>query len=264
MPHPTTTLRAVVHAASPRLAECELTFAARTPIDIDRARRQHADYRALLTALGVEVILVDVSPAHADAVFVEDTAVVLDEVAIACAMGAASRRAEVDAMRPVLARHRRVLDLPPEGTLEGGDVLRCGRDLFVGNSRRTNPAGIAALRRLVSPFGYRVHPVDVHGCLHLKTAVTAVGERTLLANPAWIDPSALPDWDVLAVPRDEPNGANALLIGTAVCLPVSQPSTAAMLRARGHTVHVVDIGEFERAEAGMTCLSLLFAAGTTG
>lgn len=253
-------MRAIVHAVSPRLAECELTFATRTPIDVDRARHQHAAYCALLNGLGVEVTVVDVSPDHADAVFVEDTAVMLDEVAIATAMGTASRRAEVAAMRPVLARHRRVLDLPPGCTLEGGDVLRLGRDLFVGRSRRTNQAGIEALRSLVAPLGYRVHPVDVDGCLHLKTAATAVGERTLLVNPAWIDPRELRDCDVVQVPDDEPNGANALRIGAAVCLPTSQPSTAALLRARGHTVHCVDIREFERAEAGMTCLSLLFAA----
>jgi len=250
-------MRAIVHAVSDRLADCELTYRDRVPIDVARARQQHADYCSLLLQLGVAVAIVDVSPAHADAVFVEDTALVLDEIAIAGAMGVPSRRAEVEAMVPVLQRWRRVLR-PATGTLEGGDVLALGRDLFVGRSRRTDDQGIAALRQLVAPFGYRVHAVAVTGCLHLKTAVTSIGGDRLLANPHWIDMRAFAGRDVVAVPADEPGAANALLVGATVCLPASCPRTAAQLRARGLDVRTVDIGEFEKAEAGLTCLSLLF------
>lgn len=247
---------AIAHRVSDRLAECELTFARRLPIDVERARAQHQGYCDLLRRLGLDVHVVDVSPQHADAVFVEDTAVVLDEVAIATAMGAPSRREEVEAMLPVLARWRRVLRIA-DGTLEGGDVLRLGRDLFVGCSRRTDRAGIRACERLVAPLGYRVHAVPIERCLHLKTAVTAIGERTLLANPAWVDAAAFRECRVLAVPTDEPTGANVLRIGDAVCVPASHPATAALLRAQGLAVHTIDIGELEKAEAGLTCLSLL-------
>jgi len=252
-------MRAIVHAVSDRLADCELTFRDRVPIDVARARQQHAAYCALLGELGVAVESVDVSPAHADAVFVEDTAVVLDEVAVAAAMGAPTRRAEVAAMLPVLQRWRLVLALRA-GTLEGGDVLALDRDLFVGRSRRTDDRGIAAFCELVAPFGYRVHAVAVAGCLHLKTAVTAIGPGRLLADPRQVDARAFAGHDVVAVAADEPGAANALLVGATVCLPASCPRTAAQLAARGFAVRTVDIGEFEKAEAGLTCLSLLFTA----
>lgn len=252
-------MRALLHAVSARLPACELTFAAPAPIDVAIARAQHAAYAALLRRLGVAVTVVDVSPDHADSVFVEDTAVVLDELAILAAMGAASRHAEVTAIRPLLTRWRRTFDLPAGAHLEGGDVLRCDRDLFVGRSTRTDQGGIDALRTLVAPFGYRVHAVEVARCLHLKTAVTAVGDGVLLANPDLVDVRSFGAATVLAVPRAEPNGANALRIGSTVCLPTSQPATAALLRAHGLTVAAVDIGELEKAEAGMTCLCLLFA-----
>src|SRR5262249_8045210 len=167
--------RAIVHAVPAALARCELTFVARRPIDVARARAQHRDYCALLMDCGLAVEVMDSSPDHPDAVFVEDAAVVLDEVAIACAMGARSRRAEVEALLPALARHRPVRRIG-KGTIEGGDVLRIGRTLFVGRSARTDDAGIAALTAIVAPLGYRVVPVGVRGCLHLKTACTALAD----------------------------------------------------------------------------------------
>ncbi len=251
-------MRALLHAPSPRLTECELTFQSRQPIDLDLARRQHGDYAALLADLGVATTIVDSAIAHADSVFVEDTAVVVEECAVLTRMGAPSRRAEVAAIAPQIARLRPIVQMP-EGQLEGGDVLRLRRELFVGRSQRTDERGIAALRRVLAPHGYRVHSVAVHGCLHLKTAVTAVGDDLLLGNPRWFDAAVFGDREILEVPVDEPQGCNALLVGATACLPASAPKTALLLRARGIEVRTVDISEFEKAEAGMTCMSLLFA-----
>ena len=253
-------MRALVHAVSPQLDRCELTFAARVPIDVAAARRQHADYVAMLEDLGVEVTAVDCSPECPDAVFVEDAAIALDGLIVACSLGAASRRREVDNLLPWLLRFGPVARVRPPATLEGGDVLAMGRTLFVGRSARTNDAGIAALRALAAPRGYDVVAVDVRSCLHLETAVTVVADSLLLANPRWIDVRAFAGHTVLAVPDTEPGGANALRVGDSVCVPASQPRTAAMLAAHGLRVRTLDIGEFEKAEAGLTCLSLRFPA----
>ena len=250
---------ALVHAAGDALAHCELTFVARAPIDVARARAQHAAYGELLRACGVRVHAVNVSPEHADAVFIEDAAVVLDELAVATSMGAPSRRAEVDHLLPVLATHRRVVRIELPATLEGGDVLRVGRRLFVGLSPRTNAAGAAALSRVAEPFGYRVVPVRAQGCLHLKTACTALDDATLLLNPAWVDAASFPGMRPLAVPASEPFAANVLRLGTTLCASASHPRTAGILAGAGYDVRTVDISELEKAEAGMTCLSVLIA-----
>lgn len=248
---------ALTHSVTDHLAECELTFRQREPIDVDRARRQHSAYCDLLVDLGIEVVTVTASSDHPDAVFVEDVAVVLDEVAIAMTMGTASRRAEVDAFLPVLSRFRAVERLQPPARIEGGDVLRVGRTLFVGRSSRTDDAGIEALAEIGAPLGYVVVPVDVSGCLHLKTAVTAIGPGRLLLNRQWVDAKRFAGCEVLQVPTDEPDGANTLLVGDVVCVPASKPATARLLTNAGITVRAIDIGEFEKAEAGLTCLSLL-------
>lgn len=254
---------AITHSVPDGLASCELTFLERRPIDLARAQKQHRDYCDLLRRCGAEVRTVDVAMDHADAAFVEDTALVLDEVAVAASLGAASRQAEVDRMVPVLAAHRRVVRIEPPATLEGGDVLRLGRTLFVGLSRRTNRQGVTALTAIVVPLGYRVVPVPVHGCLHLKTACTAIGDTALLGNAAWIDRAPFAGLEWIDVPAGEPGGGNTLGVGDAVCLSASFPRTADLLRARGCDVRTVAIDEFEKAEAGMTCLSLLIEPVTT-
>jgi len=250
-------MRAIVHAPGPALARCEVTFVARQPIDVGRATAQHRDYCALLAACGVEVESVAVSPDHADAVFVEDTAVVLDECAVLGAMGVASRRDEVAAIAPVLRRFRSVHAVNAPAKLEGGDVLRIGRTLYVGRSARTNEHGVKALAAIATPLGYRVVPVDVRGCLHLKTACTAAADDLLLANPAWLDLAPFAGLRVVAVDAAEPFGANLLRLDDTLLASASFPRTNAQLRALGLPLHTVAIDELEKAEAGMTCMSLL-------
>jgi dimethylargininase len=250
---------ALTHSVTPSLARCELTFLAREPIDLARARAQHGTYRKLLGECGAIVRELSTSPDHPDAVFVEDTAVVLDELAVVASMGVASRHAEVQGMRGVLAEYRDVAAIAPPATLEGGDVLRVGRRLFVGLTGRTNAAGANALERLVAPHGYRVVRVPVRGCLHLKSACTALDDDTLLANPAIVALEPFAGVRVVRVPDDEPRGANALRLGGTVCLSAAFPRTAELVARLGFDVRTTDISEFEKAEAAMTCLSLLLA-----
>lgn len=250
---------ALVHTVTGSLARCELTFVHRQPIDPARAGAQHRDYCRLLAQLGLTVRVVDTSPDHPDAVFVEDCAVLLDELAIAASMGASTRAAEVERLLPVLAGYRAVARIAPPATLEGGDVLRIGRTLYVGSSARTNAAGIAALAHLVAPFDYRVVPVAVRGCLHLKTACTALTDQVLLANPAWVDLRPLADMRVVEVAPGEPFGGNVLRLGDALCAAAAPAATNARIRALGIPLHEVDISELHKAEAGVTCLTLVFA-----
>ena len=255
--------RAIVHPPSAALARCELTFVARQPIDVARAMTQHEEYCRVLQECGVEVQRVTVSPDRPDAVFVEDVAVVLDELAVLGAMGANSRAGEVAAMRPVLAAHRRRVErIEAPATLEGGDVLAVGRTLYVGRSARTNDRGIAAFTALVEPSGYRVVPVAVNGCLHLKTACTALADDVLLANPDWVDLRPFAGMRIVEVDRREPFAANALRLPGALIVSAAHPRTNARITARGHVLRAIDIAELEKAEAGVTCLCLMVRGAT--
>lgn len=249
---------ALMHTVTEELGRCELTFFERRPIDVARAAQQHEQYGSMLRACGAEVRCVTTSPGHADAVFIEDAAIVLDELAIATSPGAVSRRAESVNLRPVLAEYRPVAAIEGPATIDGGDVLRVGRALFVGRSARTNDAGIDALRRLATPLGYAVNAVAMRDCLHLKSACTALDETTVLVNPQWIDPSPFAGLAIVEIAAGEPGAANALRVGDTVCLSAAWPRTADLV-ARRFVVRTADISEFEKAEAAMTCLCVLLS-----
>jgi len=228
---------------------------------------QHSAYCSALAAAGCEVITLPAVPEFPDSVFVEDVAVVLDELAILTRPGARSRQGEVALIETALSGHRPVVPLVAANdsllaespTLEGGDVLRLGRTLFVGQSTRTNLAGLEALRRLAEPHHYTVVPVRVTGCLHLKTGVTAVDDATLLANPAWIDLSPMRGFDVIPVRPEEPWAANVVRVDTTLLASGAYPRTLELLARRGYKPLPLNITEFAKIEAGLTCLSLLFA-----
>lgn len=253
-------LIAMTRPVSASLGDCELTHLARSPIDVERAREQHAGYQRALESLGATIVTVPGAAELPDAVFIEDTALVLEEVAIIARPGAASRRAETGAVARALAGYRPVHQLTAPATLDGGDVLRVGRTLFVGLSARSNPEGVAQLRRLTDPLGYAVVPVEVRGCLHLKSAVSQIGEGELLINPAWVSPPAFGAAELVCVDPGEPGGANALRLGQRIIYPTHYPRTADRLAARGVTVLTVDSSELAKAEGGVTCCSLLFSA----
>jgi dimethylargininase len=240
------------------LDACELTYREREPIDPDAAARQHRGYCEALRSCGARVVTLPPAGEFPDGVFVEDTAVVLEEVAVLTRPGVESRRGEVAVIEPEVARLRPVVRVGPPATLEGGDVMRLGRTLYVGLSPRTNAEGVATLRHLVAPYGYEVVAVELRGCLHLKTGCSALDDATVLANPEWVDADVFRGREVVAVDPAEPWGANVLHVGGSVCVSASFPRTAEMLSARGRDVHAVEVSEFAKAEAGMTCMSLLF------
>lgn len=241
-----------------RLEACELTYRGREPIDAGAAAAQHRAYREALEACGARVVTLPAVDELPDSVFVEDTAVVLEEVAVLTRPGAVSRRGEVSLIEPEVARLRPVVRVEPPATLEGGDVLRLGRTLYVGLSARTNAAGADALRRLVAPYAYEVLTVELRGCLHLKTGCSGLDEETVLVNPDWVDVAAFRGRQVLAVDASEPWAGNVLGVGGSICVSAASPRTAETLAARGYDVRAVEVSEFEKAEGSMTCMSLHF------
>jgi dimethylargininase len=250
---------AITRNVSSSLAGCQLSFVPRTPIDLDRAVAQHDRYRGALEALGCTVIALPAQDAMPDAVFVEDVAVVFDEVAVLTRPGAESRRGEGASVAEVLSRHRTLHAIQDPGTLDGGDVLRVGRTVYVGEGARSNAAGIAQLRELLSPHGYDVRAVPTHGCLHLKSAATHVADGVLLVQPEWVDVAVFAEHRLIAVDPGEEHAANALRIGGRVIHPACFPKTQERLRAAGIDVVPVDISELQKAEGAVTCCSLVFA-----
>ncbi|MCI0358806.1 MAG: arginine deiminase family protein [Planctomycetaceae bacterium] len=248
---------ALVHPPSPQLATGQRTHVAREQIIFSLAQTQHAAYCQALAACGAKVRSINANRDEPDGVFLEDTAIVLDEVAVLCSMGAEPRRREPLAMEPVLGEYREVRRIALPAAIEGGDVLRIGRKLLVGMSSRTNVAGIDSLVRVVTPLGYSVTAVPVHGCLHLKTACTALPDGRLLVNPAWIDLPALAGHELFEIPESEPWAANTLPIGQQVILPAAHLWTADFVHRLGFEPVPVDVSEFSKAEGGVTCLSLI-------
>jgi dimethylargininase len=255
-----TTLLALTRAVSPAIGQCELTHLARDPVDYDRAVRQHAAYERVLTELGCRVERVPADPALADAVFIEDTAVVVDEVAVIARPGAESRRQETEAVARALSPYRPLVRIEPPATLDGGDVLRVDRTLFVGLSSRTNLAGATQLGRALASWGYQVKPVTVRGCLHLKSAVTALTDDTVLLNPDWADPADFPGLALITVDPSEPNAANVVRVGDTLIHAATGAATRRRIAALGLRVRPVDLSELAKAEGAVTCCSLLLRA----
>jgi dimethylargininase len=248
---------ALTREVSPAIARCELTHLERVPIDPEVARRQHADYERCLAAAGCVVERIPAGADMPDAVFIEDNAVVFDELAIVTRPGAASRRIETDVVADAVARYRPVARIEAPGTVDGGDVLRVGRTVFAGRSGRTNDAGIAQLGRLLEPAGYQVRPVDVRGCLHLKSAMTAISDGLLLVNRDWIPTADLDGFDAIDVDPAEPYGANVLRLADRLIYAAAFPRTRARMAQHGIRIDTVDLSELAKAEGAVTCCSLI-------
>jgi dimethylargininase len=244
---------ALTREVSPGIERCELTHLARAPIDFDKAREQHRHYVNSLSQLGCRVQVLPPAPEHPDAVFIEDTAVVLDELAVITRPGAESRRGETGSVALALLNLRELFTIEEPGTLDGGDVLAIGRTLFVGLSERTNQSGIEQLQRVVAEHDYSVVPVEFGNCLHLKSAVTQISDDTIIINPAWVRPDAFPGMSFVEVAPAEPMAANALLLGDTVIYPAEHPRTRERMEAQGVRVLPVPASELSKAEGGVTC-----------
>lgn len=250
--------KAMTKAVSPAMNRCEVSFIERAEIDLQKARAQHAAYEDCLRAIGLDVISLAGDPDFPDSMFVEDPAIVLDEVAIVTRPGAESRQGEGKSLAGALARFRELRWIEAPATLEGGDVMRIGKTLFVGASARTNAAGAAQLAEIVRPFGYSVQRLAVRGCLHLKSACVYLGDGLVLANPAWTDTAVLQGVRIMNVASDEAAAANVLTFEGYAVMPDCYPGTAKLIGESGWKVKLLDISELQKAEAGVTCSSLIF------
>lgn len=251
---------AITRGVSSAMNTCELSYLDRVEIDIERAQRQHEAYTHALTTMGLDVIELPAEPDLPDSVFVEDPAIVLDELAVMTRPGAESRRTEGASLAAALARFRPLEQITAPGTLEGGDVMRVGRTLYVGASARTNREGLAQLTNILQRFNYEVRAVEVRGCLHLKSGCTYLGEGIALANREWVDTSALEGLKIVDVAAEEPFAANVLTFEGSALMPEGFPETAKKIGSLGWKLHCVDISELRKAEAGVTCSSLIFRA----
>lgn len=247
---------ALTRSVPTSIARCELTHIAREPIDWKRAVAQHRRYEETLTAVGCRVTRLAPLDDAPDAVFVEDTAVVFDECAVIARPGAPSRRQETPSVEEALKPLRQLRCIAAPGTLDGGDVLRLGRTLFVGRSTRTNAQGIDQLERAVRPFGYAVRAVTLGRRLHLKSAASALGDR-LLIDPGSVDRETFDGLTTIDVDPSEPGAANVLFVNGTVICPANAPRTAERLERAGYRVVAIDASELAKAEAGLTCCSLL-------
>ena len=251
-------LNAITHEISPNLNQCELSYLEKIPIDINKAIDQHEKYKTVLENCGVNVIELSANSEYPDSVFVEDTAVVVDEIAVMVNMGVESRKGEVRGLAKELSKYRKIAHIDSPGTLEGGDVLIVGKKIFVGISKRTNQAGFAALKNVLDPHGYYVVRVDLMSCLHLKSACTALDSFTMLVNPNWVDPEPFKDYRLIEVDESEPDAANSLRIKDVVIFHSGFPKTINKIRTHGYNVQTIDISELRKAEAGLTCSSIIF------
>jgi len=253
-------LIAITRQISPRFNECELTHLDRQPIDLDLARAQHHQYEAALRELGCEVISLPPEPDLPDSVFVEDVALVFDEAAVITRPGADSRKPEAAAVARALSPYRALYTVEAPGTLDGGDVLRVGKTVYIGLSSRSNRSAVEQTRQILAPYDYTVQGVEVTGCLHLKSAVTQVSEDTLLINPAWVDRSLFGPVKFIEVDEREPGAANAVWLADGVIYPAHYPHTQRRLTDAGLRLKIVDATEVAKAEGAVTCCSLIFQA----
>ena len=251
-------LIAATRAVSPSIVNCELTHLSREPIDVEKARSQHRAYEAALAGAGCTILRVEAALDLADAVFIEDAAVVFDEVAVITRPGATSRRAETEAVADSLRPYRPLRSITPHATIDGGDVLVVARDVFIGVSGRTNAAAIEQMREILGPHGYSVHAVEVTGCLHLKSAVTALADDRLLINSAWVSPEVFRSYGLIEIDPLEPAAANIVRAGDRLIYPAAFPRTRERLERAGCAVQVVDVSELQKAEGAVTCCSLIF------
>jgi dimethylargininase len=237
------------------IAHCELTHLERQPIDLAVAAAQHQQYERALAAVGCDVRHLPATDDLPDSVFVEDTAIILDEIAVMTHPGAESRRAETSSVAKALSQLRQLAWLEAPATIDGGDVMRIGKQLYVGLSTRTNERAIDSLRRILALYGYDVTPVDVRGILHLKSAVTPLPGGAVLLNGAFIDRSIFDN--VIEVDSSEPMAANVLTIGDDVLCAQAFPRTRERLEKQGFRTTAVDLSELAKAEGALTCCSLI-------
>ncbi|MCA2000930.1 MAG: dimethylargininase [Chloroflexi bacterium] len=250
---------AITRKISPRFNECELTHIERAPIDLDLARAQHQGYVNALAEVGCQVIELPAEADLPDSVFVEDTAFILPEAAVITRPRADSRKPETESIVRALSPYRPLLHVTAPATVDGGDVLVLGRNIYIGLSTRSNAEAIQQIQDLLHNYGYKVMGVEMRDCLHLKTAATKADDKTLLINPNWVDAALFTDYDLIEVDPSEPFAANCLPVNGKIIFPAAFPKTRAKLEARGYQLLPVAVDELAKAEGAVTCCSLIIS-----
>ncbi len=249
---------AIVRDIPDSFPQCVTNFAGTDPIDVSLARKQHKEYCDTLESLGLTLIRIEADNTLPDCCFVEDTALVLKELAIITNPGVASRVAETKAMKQVLSPLKKIHYILSQGTLEGGDVMRIEKHVFIGLSARTNEAGISQVTEILSPYGYTVISVKITGTLHLKSVVTYLGNNTIILAQGHFENKVFSAYDNIIVPKDEAYCANCLSINGSVLIPKGYPKTKALIVQKGFSVIELEMSEFEKADGALTCKSILF------
>lgn len=248
---------AITRKISPRFNECEITHIDRSPIDVAIAQAQHHEYVQALASLGCTVVELPAETDLPDSVFVEDTAFILPEVAVITRPGADSRKPETESIVRALSPHIPLVHVIEPATVDGGDVLVLGKNIYIGISTRSNAAAVSQIQELLNEYGYTVTAVEMHDCLHLKTALTKIDEKTLLINPKWVDNSHFKDFEWIEIDPSEPFAANCLPIPGAIIYPTTFPKTQKKLEQKGYKVITVNVAELAKAEGAVTCCSLI-------
>jgi dimethylargininase len=251
---------AITRKISPRFNECEITHIDRTPINMEIAEIQHNEYIKALQALNCDVIELPAEKDLPDSVFVEDTAFILPEVAVITNPGADSRKPEIDTIIQALLPHKKLVQVTAPATVDGGDVLALGKNIYIGLSTRSNQHAVEQLNILLKDFGYQVFGIKLTDCLHLKSAVTKVDDKTLLINPNWVDSSRFTGFDLIPIHASEDFAANCLPINGHIIYPTSFPHTQKLLEAKGYKIKNVHLDELAKAEGAVTCCSLIIDA----
>ena len=250
---------AITRTVSPRFNECEITHIDRTPINVNIARAQHQEYINSLASLGCQIVELPAETDLPDSVFVEDTAFILPEVAVITRPGADSRKPETESIIQALSPYRPLVHVSEPATVDGGDVLVLGKNIYVGMSTRSAVSVLEQLENLLDNYGYTVIGAKMQDCLHLKTAVTRVDDKTLLINKNWVSPSYFKGFDMIEVDPSEPFAANCLPVGDGIIYPSSFPKTRAKLEALGYKIQTVTVDELAKAEGAVTCCSLIIS-----
>jgi dimethylargininase len=250
---------AITRNVSPRFNECEITHIDRTPINVEVAQAQHHEYVQALAALGCQIVELPAEADLPDSVFVEDTAFILPEVAVITRPGADSRKPETESIIRALSPHIALVHVTAPASVDGGDVLVLGKNIYIGMSTRSNQEAVDQIQNLLDRYGYKVTGVQMHDCLHLKTALTRVDDKTLLINKKWVDLHHFEDFDMIEVDASEPFAANCLPINGEIIYPTAFPLTRAKLEARGYKIRAVTVDELAKAEGAVTCCSLIIA-----
>lgn len=248
---------AITRKVSPRFNECEITHIERTPINVNIACQQHDAYVHLLGELGCQVIELPEEPNLPDSVFVEDVAFILPEAAVITRPGADSRKPETQSIIPALSPYLPLLHVSEPATVDGGDVLVLGKNIYIGMSTRSTIEAVNQLTGLLDQNGYTVHGAEMTDCLHLKTAVTKVDNSTLLINKNWVDPSNFPGFNLIEVDASEPFAANCLPVNGKIIYPTTFPKTRKRLEEKGFVIAPIDLSELAKAEGAVTCCSLI-------